>query len=236
MLWQLYALVYDALIALGPYQRMMESVAALLGASSRIMDLGCGTGNLALFLATSKQRQEETLHYLGIDSAKNMLLRSCRKNAKNSYRFVQADFLCSLPMTLGSVDCVVMINSFYTVADPTSLLEEIRRVLKVGGILIISTPKDRGSDWAIFAEHWKTASWRKRIVFPVVMIQLLLVWLFTLLINRRASEGSYIFYSAYRLRTCIQQADYEVVQLTETYAGQNWLLVARPLPRREDRQ
>lgn len=51
-------------------------------------------------------------------------------------------------------DCVVMQQVLEHVASPSSLLEEIRWILRPGGLLFVSTPNFDSLDRAVFGHHW----------------------------------------------------------------------------------
>jgi demethylmenaquinone methyltransferase/2-methoxy-6-polyprenyl-1,4-benzoquinol methylase len=113
---------------------------------ARVLDLCCGTGDLAFALVRSGQAQ-----IIGADFSHAMLLRARAKSAsalrsprrsanasdKNpSTPFFEADALL-LPFANASFDLVTSAFGFRNLANYEEGLKEIRRVLKPGGTLAI---------------------------------------------------------------------------------------------------
>lgn len=85
LLWSLYARVYDNLRYLIGYQRLLESVAQIAAVQPhhRVVEVGCGTGNVLMRLA-----QESPRCLLGLDSSEPMLRRARAKLAGQSVNAV----------------------------------------------------------------------------------------------------------------------------------------------------
>ncbi len=108
---------------------------------ARVLDLCCGTGDLAFALARSGPAQ-----VVGADFSHAMLLRAQAKNKaheRNGKRdkdapaaYFEADAL-RLPFADSSFDLVAAAFGFRNLANYESGLKEIRRVLKDGGTLAI---------------------------------------------------------------------------------------------------
>lgn len=108
---------------------------------ARILDLCCGTGDLALALANSLpgRVESEPLCLVGADFAHPMLVRASEKARRNRGRplkFVEADAL-SLPFADSTFDLVTTAFGFRNLANYAEGLRELRRVLKGGGSLAI---------------------------------------------------------------------------------------------------
>ncbi len=110
---------------------------------ARVLDLCCGTGDLALALARGGQAQ-----IFGADFSHAMLVRARAKranavrgaqagaNARASLPFFEADAL-RLPFADASFDLVTSAFGFRNLANYEDGLREIQRVLKRGGTLAI---------------------------------------------------------------------------------------------------
>ncbi len=106
-----------------------------------VLDLCCGTGDLALTLARAGKAR-----VVGADFAHPMLTRAKEKTASArtapasgglaAMRFFEADAL-RLPFADGSFDLVTTAFGFRNLANYEAGLREIRRVLKPGGTLAI---------------------------------------------------------------------------------------------------
>jgi demethylmenaquinone methyltransferase/2-methoxy-6-polyprenyl-1,4-benzoquinol methylase len=105
--------------------------AALRNPNARILDLCCGTGDLAFALRREAQTGAEII---GSDFVPEMLIRARAKAsaAGAAVEFVEADAL-HLPFPDASFDLVTCAFGFRNLANYERGLQEIRRVLKPGG-------------------------------------------------------------------------------------------------------
>lgn len=108
-----------------------QAIAGFLAQTSgkKILELGCGTGHWTQFMA------ELGFEVTAMDISEPMLAIARNKNISNA-QFLQADATC-LPLAKESFDTIVAITMLeFTNAVPQTL-EEIYRVLKTGGTLIL---------------------------------------------------------------------------------------------------
>jgi glycosyltransferase involved in cell wall biosynthesis/2-polyprenyl-3-methyl-5-hydroxy-6-metoxy-1,4-benzoquinol methylase len=112
---------------LGRYRR----AAALLGWGWRVLDLACGTGYGADFLARRGCR------VWGADVAIDALDFARRRYPR--VRFVAADARC-LPFPPAFFDAVVSVETLEHLREGETMAAEVRRVLAPGGIWIVTTP------------------------------------------------------------------------------------------------
>ena len=109
-----------------------------------VLDLCCGTGDLALALA-----RVGPARIIGADFSHSMLVRACAKSAKSQrvpshsgltasppMLFFEADAL-RLPFASSSFDLVTSAFGFRNLANYEAGLREIQRVLKPGGTIAI---------------------------------------------------------------------------------------------------
>ena len=100
-----------------------------------VLDLCCGTGDLAFSLA-----RQAKASIVGADFSHTMLVRANAKSASGNgtaaLRFFEADAL-RLPMANNSLDLVTTAFGFRNLANYENGLREIYRVLKSGGSLAI---------------------------------------------------------------------------------------------------
>jgi ubiquinone/menaquinone biosynthesis C-methylase UbiE len=120
-----------------------------LRAGDRVADLGSGMGPLPLALASSVQvplpleiHEVDYVHE-ALERARQRLVR---EQAREGFvvRFLEADLDlkdrgCSIPLRSGSYDAVLASLVLSYVADPSFLLQEIRRLLRPGGRLVVSS-------------------------------------------------------------------------------------------------
>jgi demethylmenaquinone methyltransferase/2-methoxy-6-polyprenyl-1,4-benzoquinol methylase len=118
--------------------RAVQRVAAVLAKpNARILDLACGTGDVALELG-----RRAGAPVLASDFCHSMLLEAKRKGAGTLF---ESDAL-ALPLRDGSLDLITIAFGFRNLANYEHGLEEMLRVLKPGGVAAIlefSQPTNR---------------------------------------------------------------------------------------------
>jgi ubiquinone/menaquinone biosynthesis C-methylase UbiE len=118
-------------------------------------DLGCGTGHIAATLAPSVGR------VIAIDESGPMLAAARARLANAPNVELREGHIESLPLEDGVLDVAILFLVAHFITDPARAMQEIRRVLKPGGRLLIVDlmPHDReeyvaqlGHVWQGFAE------------------------------------------------------------------------------------
>ncbi len=106
----------------------------------KILEIG---SNLGYF--TGQVAKETGSQVVGIDTntSKWVYKIARARNKDNSTSFVQGDQTTGLAFQDGSFDQVIMSHVIEHFEDPTPLVNEIRRVLKETGTLIVSIPRER---------------------------------------------------------------------------------------------
>jgi SAM-dependent methyltransferase len=102
------------------------------GRPARVLDVGCGEGHLAVELVGAG------LQVVGIDVAEEPLRRARARHPALDLRLVPAEGPWSLADA--SFDVVWAGETIEHVADTAGWLSEVRRVLRSGGSLLLSTP------------------------------------------------------------------------------------------------
>ena len=100
----------------------------------RVVDVACGTGDLALRFARTQGNAASAV--IGIDFTHEMLPIALRKSGGAKVVFVNGDALC-LPLADGCTDVVSIAFGIRNVADPAAACREFRRILRPGGRLVI---------------------------------------------------------------------------------------------------
>jgi ubiquinone/menaquinone biosynthesis C-methylase UbiE len=131
--------LFDPVIAIYGREREFKRRvlrAAELKPGERVLDLGCGTGTLALMA----RETEPGIEIEGLDADPEILAtaRSKAERAGESIRFVQG-MSTELPYGDGELDVVLSTLFFHHLrdADKGATASEIRRVLKPGGRVIV---------------------------------------------------------------------------------------------------
>jgi SAM-dependent methyltransferase len=128
----------DALVSSGldRAQRQARMLAEILRGSSapaRIVDVGCGDGRATGLAA----RLNPGHQVIGVDWSADAL----RRAGSHGLILVQAGLEPpGLPVATGSVDVVIMSELIEHLVDTDAALEEVHRVLRPGGSLLLSTP------------------------------------------------------------------------------------------------
>ncbi len=99
--------------------------------TGRILDAGCGSGDITIELALAFSKAE----VIGLDLSEP-LLTLARESAEDipNVSFQKGD-VQAMPFEDNFFDVVINMNTFHVVDDPVAMLNEIERVLKPDGVL-----------------------------------------------------------------------------------------------------
>ncbi len=110
---------------------LRESARYLKGGSVRMLDIACGTGDL---LQLAERYIPRLKLKVGLDPSFNMLALACAERGENLLVKGKAERLPFFPETFDLITVSFGVRNF---ENRRRALEEIRRVLKVGGIFTV---------------------------------------------------------------------------------------------------
>ena len=111
-----------------------------------LLDIGCGSG-----VQVAELQRAAAGTAIGIDISRNALRYAQGKQIPGA-SFIQAD-VRHLPIRDSCIDRAVSAEIIEHLPRPEELLGEIRRVLKPGGEVVITTPNDH-SIWGLYEFMW----------------------------------------------------------------------------------
>jgi ubiquinone/menaquinone biosynthesis C-methylase UbiE len=218
-LWNIYAWSYDILTRFKPYNDLQHDVAkAVPKKTARVLNIGCGTGNLEYDLLTHNTNLEMT----GLDFSVPMLQRARAKNP--TVHFIQHDLTQPLPFSDASFDIVIACNVLY--ATPASVISEIQRVCHTGGTIIIADPNGpydlRDLKTHLSGTYVQTF---RPFLNPVFIVKFICFMLINLIIDNKERAGEYKYRSQEEWKVLFPYATF-----AKTYAGMDWILVSPTKP------
>lgn len=109
----------------------------------RVLDIACGTGYGCHMIA--KDRKRELTELIGVDNDEATIWYANREYNHQKITYQQGDALDpTLPEQLGLFDTILSFETIEHVADDLLFMENLYRMLKPGGTLVLSSPFGRG--------------------------------------------------------------------------------------------
>ncbi|MBL0358826.1 MAG: class I SAM-dependent methyltransferase [Chitinophagaceae bacterium] len=118
------------------HKTVLEHLLSLGIAGKKILDVGCGNGDLSNHLAVNHNSDVTGVDF-STESIKTANLKKEKFKALTS-KFMVADAQ-ALPFETASFDCVVSCECLEHVPDPQKMIDELYRVVKKDGIVILTT-------------------------------------------------------------------------------------------------
>jgi 2-polyprenyl-3-methyl-5-hydroxy-6-metoxy-1,4-benzoquinol methylase len=123
----------------GP-DRALESIARLpLHKDASILDVGCGSGGLLLNL--------KRLGFTNLTGTDPFLSAD---QETNGIRLLKGEVF----EVQGEFDVVMLHHAFEHMSEPAQVLEQLNRILRADGVVILRTPVSDGDAWRDFGVNW----------------------------------------------------------------------------------
>ncbi len=140
-------------------RRMLNLDVLAPKAGEIVADLGCGPGFMTLELSRAVGHEGKVY---GIDPAPDMRKAAIERCSGRDNVSIENGTVLELPFSEGSIDKAVSVQVFEYVDDIPSALQEVHRVLRPDGRLVIGDM------------HWDTLTWHSEV--PDRMDQIIKAW------------------------------------------------------------
>lgn len=227
--WEKYFAVYDVLNELIPYQELLNTIVERLDIqpSDLILDAGSGTGNLAVLI------EKKGARVIGVDSSEVGVRLHKKKIPGADVRV--GDLTEPLPFSDGYFDKVYSNNVIYTLLpeNRSFVFSELYRVLKPGGMIVVSNIKTGFSPAKIYGSHVKMTSKEKGVIRSIFQALSFLgatikMFYYNSKIKSQNKSGGYRFLSEGEQGALMTDAGFvDISADIETYANQALLTSAR---------
>jgi len=158
-----------------PVPDYREKLLGMVHRGGVVVEIGIGTGGLLPALAAKAAR------VIGVDHSPAMLEEARRRLAQSGIAGIELRLgeMAHLPISDGSVDCIILNMVLHHAAAPLEVLSGIRRVLAPGGTLILadlarhereSAREQLADQWLGFGEE-ELAGWLKSTGFASVIAE-----------------------------------------------------------------
>lgn len=112
-------------------------------AAGRVLDIACGTGYGCHMIA--KERKREVTELIGVDVDEETVAYASREYHHQKVIYLQGDAVDpELPDRLGLFDTILSFETIEHLHDDAAFMDNVYRMLKPGGVLVVSSPFGRG--------------------------------------------------------------------------------------------
>ena len=203
-----------------------------------ILDACCGDGSFLTRLA-----QRKVINRFGFDGSSDMIAVAAKHCPGSDLRVHDGNE--ALPWESRFFDKVACLNALYTLKDPLAFLQELYRVLKSNGRLVLSNPvRDYNNGWVLWEEsefansrsHWEQAHHSAEIalqlittLFPSVPPEELRYFSGIIASNTAINQqvAQFHFFHPAELVSLVSRAGFKVTHTAEVHAGVSTLIVAQ---------
>lgn len=231
--WDAYAFTYNRIVKNSvSHQLQYQDVLnfANINNNETVLDAGCGTGDFVKYLSSKKPN----INIKAIDFSNSMIKKARKKCWKYHKVEIERANFKKTKYQDNSFHKVFCINALFSVQGTEQALREFYRIIKPGGMLIISDPRPDSKISNVLKEYLKSlrgGSKKTSIVnhFKVLLVSpfILMILTFSVLILLLEKKGKYRFYTEKELKKILTESGFTNIVIGRTFAGQNWLLRAK---------
>ncbi len=150
--WSKYCRMYDILNSFPPYTQLLTCICKELqpNPGDLVLDVGSGTGNLAIHLEAMGCR------VVGVDYCLEAL--SCHRIKDGTSSLLLVDLMHGLPFVNNSFDCIVSNNVLYALPASAQIqvAKDLYRIMKPGGKITLANPRTGWSAMALYCRALST--------------------------------------------------------------------------------
>lgn len=224
--WNWYARSYDVLIRFIPYKRLIQEISKTTkryhARGMTVLEIGCGTGNIASELQTMKE-----IKYVGIDSSSIMVERAKKKlHGKGNFSFIVLEAENINQLSPNKFGIVIINNVLYAIRDHANLLREVQTLLADDGKIIVSEPLRNSSVGYLIKRHIADGGVKGVLDVILHLPKFIYVFVANLMIMEieHIKKKNFFDYSVFTQE--IRDAGYSIQHDAKVYEEQNILLVA----------
>jgi ubiquinone/menaquinone biosynthesis C-methylase UbiE len=232
--WDSYARCYDLLCTLNPaYLDLLQEFntfvrRAELRAGSRVLDLGGGTGNFFCHALPQEIGHSCELMHLDFDAEMLSIANEKYKKKGLNVRTIHRDASKSV-FPVGSLDCVLTVNTLYAMPTPVAILERVFHWLRPGGFLFF-VDLGRIQNTAEWTSFLVRSNARKIGLLKTIRI-LLNEGRVISRANRRIADaqrqGLYWQHSTVQVGELLERIGFEIHDVRRVYRGYSDLAICR---------
>ncbi|MDP3989384.1 MAG: methyltransferase domain-containing protein [bacterium] len=223
--WKKYFEVYDVLNRLIPYTMILDDMISVAGElrGRRVLDLGSGTGNLAVMLCRSGA------NVTAVDySSEGQEIHSKKQDCSD---IVLHDITQPLPFSNDSFDIVFSNNTLYTIPrhKRKKIFSEIYRITKPEGRVIVCNLNYLFDPKRIYLAHIRDSAkkhglWKTIIDIFKLIVPTTKMFYYNYLIKKANTKNVYDFFKEEEQADSLQEAGFSLSEKTKMhYAGQAFL-------------
>lgn len=215
LIWPIYAKFYDTINNFPLYLDLLDQVILELNLSKEdsLLNAGCGTGNL-------EKRINKNCFIESIDNSNSMLKRAKRKNKNVIYK--KSDLNLNLDYIDRTFDKIAMIHVLYALKSPHFTLEELYRILKPNGKIVIANPHQNVSFYRFLKLNFKRIPW---YLIPIFLFKITPLLLINLFIVKKGKSGEFFFWNREDWKRTLKKLDINNFVFHTAYEGEDLLVV-----------